>query len=325
LKALILNRYGNTDVLKIDEVPRPMPEDNQVLIRVKAVSLNDWDLGLIRGRPLVNRSMAGNLFKPRENFIPGSDVAGLVEDTGRLVSRFRKGDAVFGDLSGSETWGGCAEYVCAREDELMSMGEGLAFEDAAALPQAGMLALQGLIEKGNFRPGQSLLINGAGGGVGTYGLQIARALGASYVAGVDRTEKLDGMKDLGFDKVLDYTKDEFIKEDRQYDLILDAKTSYPYYKYRNLLKKGGHYVTVGGKTGLLMRLMILRPLISLFYGRSYEVVFLKANRDLEYLRKLHDTGDLKTIRDGSFSFSTIIEAFERYSSGCHLGKVIVSF
>ncbi|MDC7222958.1 MAG: NAD(P)-dependent alcohol dehydrogenase [Spirochaetales bacterium] len=323
MRALTFYRYGGPEVLRIVDIHKPIPGDYQVLVRVKAVALNDWDYGLIKGRPFVNRSMAGTFLKPK-NCIPGSDIAGVVEDVGRFVTRYKKGDRVFGDLSGTESWGGCAEYVCAGEDELAPMGSFLSYQEAAALPQAGMLALQALVDEGELKPGQSMLINGAAGGFGTYSLQIGRALGASYVAGVDHPEKKEMMKDVGFDRILDYTQGEFLNEKRQYDLILDAKTSHPFGRYRNLLKKGGRYVTVGGKTGQLMKLAIFRPFISFFWRREYKIVMLKANRDLEYLKKLYGKGLLKPVLDGSWSFDDIIKAFTYYGEGHCRGKVVVS-
>ena len=274
MKALSFMRYGGPEVLRVINIPKPVPRENQVLVKVKALSLNDWDLGLVLGKPYINRTMAGNFLRPKD-FIPGSDISGVVEDIGRRVTRFKKGDKVFGDLSGTESWGGCAEYVCAEEDELVFKGDDLTFEEAAGLPQAGMLALQALIEQGNLKPGQSLLINGAGGGVGTYGLQIAKNLGASYVAGVDRSDKLEMMSRLGFDKVLDFEKNEFLEEDRQYDLIVDTKTAYPFFRYSHLLKKGGSYVSVGGKTGKLMLIMAFGFLFSFFRAVRIVSSFLR--------------------------------------------------
>ena len=323
MKALSYLHYGGPEVLQIIDIPKPIPREDQVLIRIKAFSLNDWDMALVRGKPYVNRTMAGNLFKPR-NFIPGSDIAGIVEDTGRRVTRYKKGDLVFGDLSGSESWGGCAEYVCASEEELTPMGEDISFEEAAALPQAGMLALQALIELGNIKPGQSVLINGAGGGVGTLGLQIAKALGASYVAGVDRSDKLKMMSDLGFDKVLDYEKGEFLGEERKYDLIVDTKTFHAFYRYTHLLKRGGSYISVGGSSKKLMTILAFRGIIRFLTGRKFNVVLLKANRNLGYLKELYHQGSLRIIMDGPYPFEKIIDAFRHYSEGDHRGKVIVT-
>jgi NADPH:quinone reductase-like Zn-dependent oxidoreductase len=324
VKALTFTRYGGPEVLKIVDVPCPVPKDNQVLVRVKAVSLNEKDYAMVTGMPYINRIVAGNFLRPK-NCIPGSDIAGIVEKVGRNVVRFHKGDRVFGDLSGSESYGGCAEYVCAGEDELALIGENLNFEESASLPHAGMLAVQALIDSGNLKEGQSLLINGAGGGFGTIAIQIALALRVASTTGVDHGDKADLMKSLGFNRVLDYTKENFLDDSHQYDLILDTKTSFPFRRYRTLLKKGGRYVTVGGDPGRLMRLTTFSPLISFLLKREFYIVLLKANRDLEYLKDLHTKGFLRPILDGHWSFDRIIDAFEYYSRGLQRGKIVISF
>jgi NADPH:quinone reductase-like Zn-dependent oxidoreductase len=219
LKAVIYTKYGGPEVLQIKEIEKPYPKDNEVLIKVCAVSINDWDLGLLRG-DFINRLLNG-LLKPKKKIL-GSDIAGRVEAVGNNVTRFKTGDDVYGDLSGS--WGGFAEYVCARESALALKPAGMRFEEAAAIPQAAMLAVQGLIDKGKIHRGQKLLINGAGGGVGTFGVQIAKLYGVE-VTGVDSTGKLDMLRSMGFDYVIDYKEEDFTKNGQCYDLILDVKTN----------------------------------------------------------------------------------------------------
>jgi NADPH:quinone reductase-like Zn-dependent oxidoreductase len=227
-----------------------------VLVKVYAVSINDWDLGLMQG-DFINRMLNG-LLKPKRKIF-GSDIAGQVEAVGKNVTRFKAGDDVYGDLSGH--WGGFAQYVCAQEKALALKPAGMSFIEAAAIPQAGMLAVQGLIDKGNIQHGQKLLINGAGGGVGTFAVQIAKLYGAE-TTGVDSAAKLDMMRSLGFDHVIDYTKEDFTKNGKQYDLILDAKTTRSMFDYARALSPDGIYVTVGGSIGRLMQSLVLGPWIS---------------------------------------------------------------
>lgn len=218
MKAIVYTQYGGPEVLQFQEIDKPTPKDDEVLIEVRAVSLNDWDLGLLEG-DLINRLLNG-IIKPRRQIL-GSDIAGRIVTVGKKVTLFKTGDEVYGDLSGQ--WGGFAEYVCAREKSLALKPFGMSYSEAAAIPQAGMLAVQGLIDIGKIQVGQKVLINGAGGGVGTFAVQIAKLNGAE-VTGVDSGGKLDMMRSIGFDHVIDYKKEDFTKSVRRYDLILDVKT-----------------------------------------------------------------------------------------------------
>lgn len=188
MKAVIYTKYGGPEVLQVKDVERPSPGDNEVLIKVYAVSINDWDWGLIQGDPYFTRIFTG--FKPKKQIL-GSDIAGIIETVGKNVHLFKPGDEVFGDLSGE--WGGFAEYVCADEKKLASKPPGMTFEEAAAIPQAGMLAVQGLRANGEMQAGQKLLINGAGGGVGTFAIQIAKLYGVEITA-VDSAGKFDMLR-----------------------------------------------------------------------------------------------------------------------------------
>ena len=214
MKAVVYTKYGRPDVLELVEIAKPVPNDDEVLIRVYAVSINDWDWGLLQG-DFINRALYG-LRKPRWTIL-GSDIAGRVESVGKNVKHLRPGDEVFGDLSG--TWGGLAEYVCARENALALKPAAMSFIEAAAIPQAAMLAVQGLIDVGKIREGQKILINGAGGGVGTFAAQIAKLYGA-HLTGVDSTAKLELLREIGFHEVIDYTREDFTKMGKRYDLIL---------------------------------------------------------------------------------------------------------
>ena len=217
-------------MLQVKEVEKPVPKDNEVLVKVYAVSINDWDWGLLTGDGLIIRLMSG-LFKPKKQILC-SDIAGRIEAVGKNVKQFQPGDEVYGDLSGQ--WGGLAEYVCAPENALALKPATMSFMEAAAIPQAGMLTVQGLIDKGQIQPGQKLLINGAGGGVGTFGIQIAKLYGAE-VTGVDKSEKLEMMRSMGFDHVIDYTKEDFTKNGKSYDLVLDVKTNRSIFSYPRVI------------------------------------------------------------------------------------------
>jgi NADPH:quinone reductase-like Zn-dependent oxidoreductase len=317
LKAIIYKKYGGPEVLELTEVEKPVPGNNEVLVKVHALSINDWDWGLLQG-DFVNRMMYG-LFKPKRQILC-SDIAGTVEGVGENVKQFRVGDAVYGDLSGR--WGGLAAYACAPENMLSQMPPGMSFETAAALPQAGMLAVQGLIDKGEIKQGQKILINGAGGGVGTLGLQIAKTFGAE-VTGVDSAGKLEMMRSLGFDHVIDYAKEDFTKNRQQYDLVLDVKTNRPVFDYTRALVPGGIYVTVGGSMPRLLQAVVIAGWISRAKNKHVRIVMLKPNKDLAYINELWESGKLQPVIDGPYEFNDVKKAFALFGSGRHRGKVVI--
>jgi NADPH:quinone reductase-like Zn-dependent oxidoreductase len=318
MKAIVYTRYGTPDVLELKEVDKPIPKDDEVLIKVYAASLNDWDWGLLQG-DFINRILNG-FVKPKIQTL-GSDIAGRVEDIGKNVRKFKPGDEVYGDLSG--TWGGFAEYVCARENVLAIKPASMTFEEAAAIPQAAMLAVQGLIDKGKIQSGQKLLINGAGGGVGTFGVQIAK-LWQCEVAGVDNAGKLEMMRSLGFDDVIDYAKEDFTRTGQQYDLILDAKTNRSIFNYLRALRTNGTYVTVGGSIMRLLQAFILGPLISMITKKKILIVALKPNKDLAYMNELFEAGKITCVIDGPYRLDEVPNAFRLFGKGLHKGKVVIT-
>ena len=251
MKAIVYTKYGTPDDLELKEIDKPVVKDDEVLVKVFAVSLNDWDVGLLEG-DFVNRMLNG-VRAPKIKIL-GSDVAGRVEAVGKNVKKWRAGDEVFGDLSGR--WGGFAEYVCARENDLALKPPTMSFEQAAAIPQAAMLAVQGLIDKGKIKAGQRVLINGAGGGVGTFAVQIGKLYGVE-MTGVDSASKLDMMLSMGFDHVIDYTREDFTNNGQHYDLILDAKTNRSIFDYARALSPEGTYVTVGGSISRLLQILLV--------------------------------------------------------------------
>src|SRR5438067_9173402 len=218
MRAMVYHTYGSPDVLKLEEVQKPVPQDDEVLVQVHATSVNAGDWHLLRAKPFLMRFMGFGLIKPKHTIL-GSDIAGRVEVVGRNVTQFQVGDEVFVDLSGCG-FGGFAEYVCARENALALKPANLSFEEAAAVPSAGVTALQGLREKGQIQPGQKVLINGASGGVGTFAVQIAKSFGAE-VTGVCSTRNVDMVRSIGADQVIEYTQEDFTKSAERYDLILD--------------------------------------------------------------------------------------------------------
>jgi NADPH:quinone reductase-like Zn-dependent oxidoreductase len=318
MKAIVYEKYGTADVLELKEVDKPVIKDNEVLIKVYAVSLNDWDVALLDG-DFINRIMNG-FSKPKIQIL-GSDVAGKVEAIGKDVSAFRVGDDVYGDLSGR--WGGFAEYVSAFENALALKPASMTFEQAASIPQAAMLAVQGLIDKGKIQAGQKVLINGAGGGVGTFGVQIAKLYGVE-ITGVDNSGKLELMRATGFDHVIDYTKEDFTKNGKQYDLILDAKTNRPPLQYLRALTPTGKYVTVGGDIPRLLQALILSPWVSMFTRKKIGIVALKPNKDLGYMNKLFEEGKVKPVIDGPYPLEAVPETFRLFGKGLHKGKVVIT-
>jgi NADPH:quinone reductase-like Zn-dependent oxidoreductase len=318
MKAIVYTKYGTPDVLELKEIGKPIPKDDEVLIKVYAVSLNDWDWGLLQG-DFVNRLLNG-LLKPKIKII-GSDIAGRVEEVGKNVKKFQPGDEVYGDLSGR--WGGFAEYVCARENMLGLKLASMTFEEAAAIPQAAMLAIQGLLDKGKIQLGQKLLINGAGGGVGTFAVQIAKLYGAE-VTGVDSSGKLEMLRSMGFDHVIDYTKEDFTKNGQHYDLILDVKTNRSILDYVRALRPNGIYVTVGGSMIRLLQALVLGPWISMISKKKVGIVALKPNKDLAYMNELFEAGKVKPVIDGPYNLDEVPNAFRLFGEGAHKGKVVVT-
>lgn len=235
MKAILCRKYGPPDVLELREIDKPSPEDDEVLVRVHAASVNSWDWDNLRGKPFLVRLLMG-LLKPKYQ-IPGADTAGRVEAIGKNVTRFQPGDEVFGDLCACG-WGAFAEYVCAPEDSLALKPANATFEQAASVPQAGVMALQGIRDYGRTQPGQKVLINGAGGGVGTFAVQIAKSLGAE-VTGVDGTPKLDTLRSIGADHVIDYTQTDFTLSGETYDLIFDVAGHRSMFDYARALAAKG--------------------------------------------------------------------------------------
>lgn len=263
------------------------------------------------------------ILKPKSR-IPGCDIAGKVEAVGENVKKLQPGDEVFGDISGCG-FCGFAQYVCARENVLALKPSGMTFGEAAAVPQAGVLALQGLRDKGQVRKRQNVLINGAGGGAGTFAVQIAKSSGAR-VTGVDSTEKHDMLRSIGADRVIDYTKEDFTESGQVYDLILDVVTYRSIFDYRRMLRPEGVYVMLGGGSwSRVFQAMLLGPLISMAGSRKMGLLMhTPDNEDLEYLKGLIEDGRVKPVIDRSYPLHETADALRYFEKGHARGKVVIT-
>jgi NADPH:quinone reductase-like Zn-dependent oxidoreductase len=320
MKAVVMERYGTADVLELRDVPTPTPQDDQILVRVHAASVNDWDWGLLRGKPFVNRLLNG-LLRPRLRII-GGDFAGRVATVGKQVRAFKPGDEVYGDLCMSG-FGAFAEYACAPEAALAHKPRAMTFEQAAAIPQAGMLAAQGLIDVGGIRSGQKVLLNGAGGGVGTFALQIAKLHDVELTV-VDKAGKLDMLRAMGADHVVDYLEQDFTRAGRRYDLILDVKTNRSPLAYARALSPHGTYATVGGDTPRLIQALVLGPLISRSVDKHVRIVVLKPNKDLAYMNELFEAGKLAPVIGARYELAEVPDALRLFGTGDHRGKIVIT-
>ncbi len=321
MKAIVLTKYGLSDVLELQDVEKPQPREGEVLVKIQATAINDWDWCLMRGTPFYIRLLCG-LFKPNIP-IPGAEIAGRVETVSENVTQFKPGDAVYGDISECG-FGGFAEYVCVPETALALKPDGITYVEATALPHAAMLAVQGLVDEGQIQPGQKVLINGAGGGVGTLGVQIAKALGVKDVTGVDSSHKFEMMRSLGFGQMIDYTQQDFTQSKEQYDLILDTKTNRSIFNYLRVLKPQGTYVTVGGATPSLLQALFLGLIIRLLTQKNVRLVNLKPNKDLNYINKLVLAGHVKPVLDGPYTLSEVPKMLQYFGIGKHKGKVVIA-
>jgi NADPH:quinone reductase-like Zn-dependent oxidoreductase len=287
---------------------------------VQAASVTFGDLAAVKGAPFIARLSLG-LRQPKIQ-TPGKDVAGLVEAVGANINEFRPGDRVYGDLSESG-WGAYAEYVAVPAEALVLMPANLSFEEAAAVPESGVVALQGLQDKGEIRPGQKVLIVGASGGIGTFAVQIAKSFDTE-VTGVCSTRNVDLVKSLGADYVIDYTREDFAQSGESYDLILATAGFRSIFDYRRALAPGGHYVATGGAMAQIFQPMLLGPLVSTD-GRTMTNLAMKPDKeDLTCLKELVEAGKVSPVIDRTFSLSDLDQALDYYGQGRSRGKVVVA-
>lgn len=318
MKAIVYEKYGSPDVLHLTEVKKPIPRDDQILIKIHAVSINGSDREGLIGKPLYFR--AGGLLKPG-NKILGADIAGQVEFAGKNNTEFQPGDEVFGELPLYH--GGFAEYVCTPGKTMTLKPVGLTFEQAAAIPQAGVIALRGIRENGGVQPGQKVLINGAGGGAGSFAIQLAKLYGAE-VTGVDNAGKLDFMRSLGADHVVDYTREDFTRSGKQYDLILDLIAHRSVFACQRALRPNGTYFLVGGSVAVIFQILLLGPWIKRTTAKNIRILAVPQNRnDLISIKELCEAGKVVPAIDRVYSLSEVPEALRYVGEGRAKGKVVI--
>jgi len=331
MKAMVYHDYGPPDVLKCEEIEIPTPKENQVLLRVRAAAVNPLDCGLMKGKPYLMRFLFG--FPKPKTTRPGRDVAGQVEAVGRNVTQFKPGDEVFGVCTAG-SWmdkvdGAFAEYACTLENALVTKPENITFEQAASVPIAALTALQGLRDKGHIQPGQSVLINGAAGGVGTFAVQIAKALGAQ-VTGVCSSRNVEMVRKIGADHVVDYTQKDFTKSGENYDLIFDLVANHSFVEIRRVMNPNGVFVgagVVGAPKSIIGMLggLISTILVSLVVSQRYATFVAKVNtKDLKVIRELMASGKVIPVIDRVFQLSETAEAMRHQDQGHARGKIVIS-
>jgi len=320
MKALVYRNYGPPDVLKYEEIETPTAKDNEVLIRVRAASLNPLDWHFMRGTPYIARIMMG-LRKPKLTGL-GFEVSGTVEAVGRDVTQFKSGDPVFGGCRGA-----FAEYVSTLESSLVAKPDNVTFEQAASAPVASLTALQGLRDKGQMKPGQTVLINGASGGVGTFAVQIGKALGAQ-VTGVCSTKNVDLVRSIGADEVIDYTQEDFTKRRGRYDIIFDCVGNHSLLASRRVLNPKGTYLIIGGPDGRWfgplarpIKALVLSPFVS---QKMFMFLAKRNQQDLIIVRDLMKDGKVKPVIDKRYTLSDVPEAIGYLEQGHARGKVVVT-
>jgi NADPH:quinone reductase-like Zn-dependent oxidoreductase len=336
MKAIVQDKYGSPDVvLELKDIDRPTVGDDEVLVRVHAASVHPDVWHVVRGLPYVLRLMGAGLLKPK-NRVPGTDVAGHVESVGKNVTRFQSGDEVFGESIKGYQWtngGAFAEYVSVPEDSLARKPDNITFEQAAAVPTSGIIALHNLPNEGRLRPGQSVLINGAGGGVGAFAVQLAKAYGAD-VTGVDSTGKLEMVSSLGADRVIDYTREDFTQSGERYDLIFDIPGNHPFSDCRRALTPEGTYVLIGhdrfgqgagrwlGSIPRVLKLVVLSPFVS---GLPTPNFSMPDKRDsMAVLKEFLEAGKLMPVIDRTYPLAEVPEAIRYLEKGHARGKVVIT-
>jgi len=322
MKAIVNTKYGPPEVMRYTDVDKPTPKDNQALIKVRAASVNAFDWHMLKADPFFVRFMGGGFLRPKTT-IRGGDVAGVVEAVGPNVSLFKPGDDVFGDVTSSGR-GGFAEYTCAYETKIARKPAGMSFEQAAAIPMAALTALQGLRDHGEIKPGQSVLINGASGGVGTFAVQIAKAFDTEVTA-VCSTGKMEMARSLGADHVIDYTKEDFTKSGKLYDLIFSAYGSRSIFAYKRALNPNGIFVVAGGSMSQFYQMSLLGAILSKTSGRKFRGFIESPNgEDLQLMAEYFEAGKVKPVIDRTYPLSETPDAVRYVDEGHAMGKVVIT-
>jgi len=318
MKAIVHTKYGSPDILQFKDVEKPTPENDEVLIKIHAASVNAYDWHFLTADIFLIRLMGGGLLKPKDTSL-GADIAGCVEAVGRDVKQFQPGDDVFGMARG-----GFAEYVCAPETTLGLKPANLSFEEAAAVPMAGTTALQGLRDIGQIQPGQKALINGASGGVGTFAVQIAKLFGAEVTA-VCSTRNLEQARSLGAEHVIDYTREDFTNNGQQYDIIFAANGYHSLSAYKRALTPKGIYIMAGGSMAQILQAMLMGSWMSETEGRKMGGVSAKRNqKDLVILKELLEAGKIVPVIDRRYPLSEAAEALRYLGAGHAKGKIVIT-
>ncbi len=322
MKAIVYHKYGSPNVLKLEEVEKPAPKDNEVLVKIHAASVNAPDWRAHRANPFFIR-FQGGLIKPKNKML-GVDLAGRVEAVGKNVKQFQPGDEIFGDLF-EYGLGAFAEYVCLPEDGALAIKPtNLTFEEAAAVPAAAATALQGLRDHGQIQPGQKVLIIGASGANGTFAVQIAKSFGTE-VTGVCSTRNVDMVRSIGADYVIDYTKEDYTKSGKQYDLILDIAAKGSVSDYQHSLSPKGIYVLCGFTMAAMLGVLFLGPRISKSSGKKFVYYGVEpTNKDLVFLKELIEADKVKPVIDRRYPLSEVPEAIRYYEKGHAQGKVVIT-
>ncbi len=319
MKAIAYYKYGSPDVLKLEEVEKPAPKDDEVLVKIHAASVNAYDWHFLTADIFLIRLMAEGLLRPKNPRL-GGDIAGRVEAVGKNIQQFRPGDEVFGSIG----HGGFAEYAVAPERRLALKPANLSFEAAAAVPVAALTALQGLRDCGKIQARQKVLINGAAGGVGTFAVQIAKAFGAEVTA-VCSTRNVEQARTLGADQVIDYTKENFTQSGRQYDLIFAANGYHSLAAYKRALTPRGIYVMAGGKPAQLFEGMLLANWLSEKDGRKLGGVAAKIDQnDLYTLKELLEAGKIVPAIDKRYPLNEVPEALRYLGTNHARGKIVIN-
>ena len=317
MKALVLKNYGDPTLLKWEDYETPVPQKDEVRVRVRTTAVNDYDWAMVQGQPLLYRLMFG-ILRPKIP-IPGMELAGVVDEVGPDVQCLKVGDEVFGDIS-DHGFGSFAEAICISEKALLVKPKELSFVEAAAIPHASLLALQAL--DGKLKGGQQVLVNGGGGGVGCIAAQLIQLHGATPT-GVDKDDKFPSMRDVGFENLIDYRNTDFTRLNQKYDLILDTKTNRNPWAYLRALKPGGTFITVGGFLPKLFYIFILGGLLKLITGKKLEILALKPNKGLEKIIQLILDKKLTCSIDGPYPIEEAGKRIQYFGEGKHIGKVIL--
>jgi 2-desacetyl-2-hydroxyethyl bacteriochlorophyllide A dehydrogenase len=322
MKAIVYREFGPPDVLELEDVEKPEPGAGELLVKVHAASVTYSDWSYVRGKPLLVRLIDAGLFRPKHP-IPGDDIAGQVEAVGHSVDQFQPGDRVFGDVSGFGR-GGFAEYAIAPAKALAHMPVNLAYEQAAAVPSAAFVALQGLRDKGEIQAGEQVLIVGASGGIGVFAVQIAKAYGAKVTA-VCSSRNLERMHSLGVDHTIDYTQEDFTRNGQSYDLIFAIVGDHSIFNYRQALSSTGRLVVSGGSGTQFFQAMLLGPLFSSADGKQMGAMYMQPNQaDLLFVKELIEAGKISPVIDRVFPLAEAAEAVRYYGRGHAQGKVVIS-